>query len=805
MSRALVLPGTATQFVKSNALGTLANARVEMRIRNLAAGSEAQVLTRLAEAMKLQFSAELLFITFFSLKTGESVSDFMPTQDPGNSSLPRHTDYLIRWQFDSTVPRYSLEMWAIDGTDRIAVVTTAGVTSNPVDISSFVSIGNDFGFSTRLVSGSIDWYRIYNTNVALASAAPSSNIPAPGTCVANWEFEDSLADSSGNGHTMVWQGAGGPTYQDTPGGGVATQLVVTTQPGNAGSGDPQVPQIVAEFRDAGGALVATETSDVVITLVVTAGSGTPVGTLTKAAAGGVANFAGNGHGVTSAGGATAHWHLQSGLLSTDTADFTITPPPSVPADVATLIAAFGGNAEVDYFFDTEQGVTQAGGVMTAWDDVRGAGFAPQAVGMKGAGAFPAWNAGPRTIVTDGVQNWLQTAAHTRFDMSGDETLIEISAMAAPGAFGVHLSTLSGFAKTYGLGMDGAGAYVSSSSSAPVAAHAPPGNSAALRLITNSRGMVTGGVPGDAYQYLEVWGRLRRTATAEDASMAPGALALTVGRLPGSGGGYSAIAVKVLIKVKHQLSMAEHDALVTFAAGRGVTVDSSAPTIIADGDSLTFGLRSSDPVTKSWLAQMITAHAATFAGWDVLKHGVNSRTLVTMLASTRGGTSTRQKDSTLSAYNSLRARNIYICPMGTNDLRTLNPSAATLEAQLAAAYQAAKTRGFLVVVVTILPSSDIVGTAETTRLAVNAYLRANYLTFGHALADVASNPALIDPTNGAYYYSDQLHLIDAGYDEYGNDPVYGVWAAVSSLLGSGGSSRAGHLSRGVRRSLHRGVR
>lgn len=114
-----------------------------------------------------------------------------------------------------------------------------------------------------------------------------------------------------------------------------TQLLMVTQPSNASTGVPHATQPVVRVADAGSATVTADTSTVTAALVAVTGTGTAIGTLTKAAVTGVADFAGNGLGVTSAGGGTFKWHFTDGTLTAvDSAVFTVSgsdpnpPPPS---------------------------------------------------------------------------------------------------------------------------------------------------------------------------------------------------------------------------------------------------------------------------------------------------------------------------------------------------------------------------------------------------------------------------------------------------------------------------------------------
>jgi hypothetical protein len=108
-------------------------------------------------------------------------------------------------------------------------------------------------------------------------------------------------------------------------GNTATQLVMATQPSpTAVSGVALAQQPVVWAEDGGGARVASDTSTVTATLVVLGGSGTPIGTLTKACVAGIADFTANGLGVISATGGRFAWAFTDGSLTSVQSDaFTV--------------------------------------------------------------------------------------------------------------------------------------------------------------------------------------------------------------------------------------------------------------------------------------------------------------------------------------------------------------------------------------------------------------------------------------------------------------------------------------------------
>lgn len=109
--------------------------------------------------------------------------------------------------------------------------------------------------------------------------------------------------------------------QSAGGSSVATQLLLSTPPAGALAGQPLPQQPVIAFADAGGSTVTSETTSVTASLVVTSGSVTPTGTLTKAAVAGLATF--TDLGFTGTLGSVAHWRYTAGAFVVDGPSFTV--------------------------------------------------------------------------------------------------------------------------------------------------------------------------------------------------------------------------------------------------------------------------------------------------------------------------------------------------------------------------------------------------------------------------------------------------------------------------------------------------
>lgn len=103
------------------------------------------------------------------------------------------------------------------------------------------------------------------------------------------------------------------------GGGAATQLAFSTQPGNTVVG-ATMANVVVQARDAGGSVDASYTANVVIALQT--GSGTLLGTLTRAAVAGVATFNDLSNNTLNTGAALRA--TSGGLTLADSASFNFT-------------------------------------------------------------------------------------------------------------------------------------------------------------------------------------------------------------------------------------------------------------------------------------------------------------------------------------------------------------------------------------------------------------------------------------------------------------------------------------------------
>jgi lysophospholipase L1-like esterase len=120
----------------------------------------------------------------------------------------------------------------------------------------------------------------------------------------------------------------------------------------------------------------------------------------------------------------------------------------------------------------------------------------------------------------------------------------------------------------------------------------------------------------------------------------------------------------------------------------------------------------------------------------------------------------------ACYDVRKGDNITVVWCGTNSMylgESGDFSGATAYGLLVTYCQDRQAAGEKVVVVNCLPRQNVGTPAgfEAQRVIFNASIAANWATFADALADVAADARLSDPTDGTYFDADKVHLIAAG--------------------------------------------
>lgn len=134
-------------------------------------------------------------------------------------------------------------------------------------------------------------------------------------------------------------------------------------------------------------------------------------------------------------------------------------------------------------------------------------------------------------------------------------------------------------------------------------------------------------------------------------------------------------------------------------------------------------------------------------------GVDSRQLGTMV--------TQAAQVVDPLYSATTTKNVCVIWGGSNDFALGNASVATVYARLQTYCADRRARGWKVVVVTMLPRTNL----EVQRVQFNSLVRSNWATFADGIADVALDSRIGDfgdNTDLTYYAPDQIHLNATGY-------------------------------------------
>ena len=183
------------------------------------------------------------------------------------------------------------------------------------------------GFTTVGITSTWDTAPIDDVLAALTLASTS-----PYSAANGWTDSAASAVDLGANMTAVRAAVLG-VVEGTPGTGGATptQLLLSTPPAGAVSGQPLTQQPVVAVADAGGSTVTSDTSTVTAEWISLTGDATASGTLTKVATAGVATF--TTLALTWTVASTGYWHFTDGALtSVDGTVMTLTVAPPPPPD-----------------------------------------------------------------------------------------------------------------------------------------------------------------------------------------------------------------------------------------------------------------------------------------------------------------------------------------------------------------------------------------------------------------------------------------------------------------------------------------
>jgi len=226
-------------------------------------------------------------------------------------------------------------------------------------------------------------------------------------------------------------------------------------------------------------------------------------------------------------------------------------------------------------------------------------------------------------------------------------------------------------------------------------------------------------------------------------------------------GISAFFGKALSDIEQ---LAIYRSLAAKLKDRGVTnINDTTISVICDGDSITYGSYASDwyhsyPEQLRALNPKITTHQFGAGGQKIETMLANAATVVDPLYMATGV-----------------EKSVVVCWGGSNDIAVFSRTDTQTYNDIVSYCSGRQAAGFKVIILTIMPRTDCTGGEETYRQSVNTSIRANWAIFADALADVAADTRLDDFNDTTYYYSDKIHLIDAGY------------AAVAELINNAISS------------------
>ncbi|QDT52020.1 Ser-Thr-rich glycosyl-phosphatidyl-inositol-anchored membrane family protein [Caulifigura coniformis] len=182
-------------------------------------------------------------------------------------------------------------------------------------------------------------------------------------------------------------------------------------------------------------------------------------------------------------------------------------------------------------------------------------------------------------------------------------------------------------------------------------------------------------------------------------------------------------------------------------------ESIAPQILFHGDSLTSGLTSPALSHVEKYPTRVIGLLEQECDWANL--GVSGRSLSDLLANVAEVDDCRRPES---------SSDVVVVWGGINDLLE-GATTADVIARLSTYGDGRRALGFQVVVLTTIAADeahpDVDAEFDAKRSAVNTWLREHWADHFDALADVAADPRLSDPTDMGYFQADGVHLTAGG--------------------------------------------
>lgn len=210
-------------------------------------------------------------------------------------------------------------------------------------------------------------------------------------------------------------------------------------------------------------------------------------------------------------------------------------------------------------------------------------------------------------------------------------------------------------------------------------------------------------------------------------------------------------ILAVIAYDRALSVGETSSVRDWITARYGAVPRTASTaIIFEGDSLTFGIDSSDNITMSYPAQLSRLSSSPPKIWN---GGSGGDTALLNNAAV----ATKSILTGIAAYSN----RLIVYWLGTNDIAN-GRTAGQLEGDITAYIAAVRAADPTAVIFgnTIIARDPFNGTQDTTLATVNDWIK-NSAGFDHVV-DLAADARLSDPTNLTYFNADGIHLTDSGY-------------------------------------------
>jgi len=182
--------------------------------------------------------------------------------------------------------------------------------------------------------------------------------------------------------------------------------------------------------------------------------------------------------------------------------------------------------------------------------------------------------------------------------------------------------------------------------------------------------------------------------------------------------------------------------------------SIAPQILFHGDSLTSGMTSPALSHANKYPTQVIGLLDYDGDWANL--GVSGRSLADLLANSAEIDECRRTEA---------SSDVVVVWGGINDLASGGATVEEVVSRLSTYGDGRRMLGFQVVALTIIAADEanpvIDAEFDAQRNAVNAWLRENWDEHFDALADVAADARLSDPTDVEYFHSDGVHLVAGG--------------------------------------------